>query len=74
MLKKNRDHVDNCIVEISQNTEKSFGVMRIFAVTQTPVKNLEKMIKRDAKLMDYGGDSDINNTWSPRNNQEEHRK
>ena len=34
----NRDHPDNSIVEISQNTEKSPGTLRRYAVTLTPVK------------------------------------
>ena len=32
------DHLNNCIIEIEQNTEKSPGHLR-FAVTQTPVKD-----------------------------------
>ena len=32
-------HPNNCIIEISQNTEKSPGDLRRLAVTQTPVKN-----------------------------------
>ena len=34
-----RDHQDNSIIKISQNTEKSPGDSRRFVVTQNPVKN-----------------------------------
>ena len=34
-----RDHPDNCIIKIGQNTEKSPGNLRSLAVTQTPVGN-----------------------------------
>ena len=35
---KNRDHQNDIIVVIDQNTKKSLGDLRRFAVTQTPVK------------------------------------
>ena len=35
----NQDHLDCCIVEIGQNTEKSPGNLRRLAVTQTNVKD-----------------------------------
>ena len=35
----NRDHLNYCMVEISQNTEKGPGDMRRIAVTQSPVKD-----------------------------------
>ena len=34
-----RDHPNDCIVEIVQNTKKSPGDLRRFAVTQNPVEN-----------------------------------
>ena len=34
-----RDHPNNTIITISQNTEKSPGDLRTLAVTQTPVRN-----------------------------------
>ena len=34
-----RDHLDNIIIKICQDTEKSPGDLRRFAVTQTPVEN-----------------------------------
>ena len=37
--RKNRDHSDYSIVKIGQNTEKSPGDLRRFAVTQTLVKS-----------------------------------
>ena len=33
------DHLNYCIVEIGQNTEKSSGDLRRLAFTQTPVKD-----------------------------------
>ena len=33
------DHLSNYIIEKGQNTEKSPGDLRTFAVTQTPVKD-----------------------------------
>ena len=33
------DHLNYCIIEIRQNTEKSPGDLRKLAATQTPVKN-----------------------------------
>ncbi len=33
------DHPNYCIIEISQNTEKSPGDLRRLAVSQTPVKD-----------------------------------
>ena len=36
--KKNRSNLDQSIVKIKQNTEKSPGDVRKFVVTQTPVK------------------------------------
>ena len=36
--RKNRNYPDNSIVEIAQNTEKSPGDPKRFAITQTPVK------------------------------------
>ena len=35
----NGDHLNYCIIEIDQNTEKSPGDSRRLAVTQTPVKD-----------------------------------
>ena len=35
------DHPDYIVIKIGQNIEKSSGNLRIFAVTQTPVKNHE---------------------------------
>ena len=35
----NKDHVNYSIVEIGENTEKSPGDFKRFAVTLTPVKN-----------------------------------
>ena len=41
--KRTSEHHPNCsIVEIGQNTEKSFGDLKRLAVTQTPVKNSQK--------------------------------
>ena len=37
--KTSEDHPNNCIIKISQNTEKSRGDLRILAVTQTPAKD-----------------------------------
>ena len=37
--KTSRDLPDYCIIMIGQNNEKSSGVLRRLAVTQTPVKN-----------------------------------
>ena len=34
-----RDHPDNRIIKINQNTKKSPGDLRRLAVTQTPVRN-----------------------------------
>ena len=34
-----RDHPGYSIVEIGQNTERSLGELRRFAITQTPVKD-----------------------------------
>ena len=34
------DHPDDGLIEIGQNTEKSPGDLRRFAVIQTPVRNL----------------------------------
>ena len=33
------DHLNYCIIEIGQNTEKSPGDLRRLAVTETPVKD-----------------------------------
>ena len=33
------DHPNNSIIKISQNTKKSFGDLRIFAVAQNPVRS-----------------------------------
>ena len=38
------DHLNNSIIENSQNTEKSSGDLRRLAVTQTPVKNHQLML------------------------------
>ena len=35
----NGDHPNYSIIEIDQNTEKSLGYLRRFAVSQTPVRN-----------------------------------
>ncbi len=40
-------HLNNSIVENSQNTEKSPGDLRRLAVTQTPVKNDQLMNQID---------------------------
>ena len=40
------DHSDNSIIKISQNTEKSHGNMRGFAVTQIPVEDHQFMLVR----------------------------
>ena len=37
--RKSRDHPDYSITKIAQNTKKSPGNLRKFAVNQTPVKN-----------------------------------
>ena len=37
--KSNGDHLNYSIIKIGQNTEKSPGDLRRFAVTQTPVEN-----------------------------------
>ena len=39
-----KDHTNQSIVDISQNTEKSPGDMRTLAVTQTPVKMIRNTI------------------------------
>ena len=39
-----RDHLNNIIVEIGQNTERSPGDLRRFAVTQTPVRTYRLML------------------------------
>ena len=36
-----RDHSNYRIIENGQNTEKSLGELRRFAVTQTPMKDLQ---------------------------------
>ena len=36
------DHAKYCIIEISQNTEKSPGDLKRLAVTQTPVKDHQR--------------------------------
>ena len=41
----NRDHIDNSILEICQNPEKSTGNLRRLAVTQTPVKDHQQTLK-----------------------------
>ena len=41
-----KEHLDYCIIKISQNTEKSPGVIRRLAVTQTPVKNHQETLAR----------------------------
>ena len=38
-IRLNWDHPNYCIIEIGQNTEKSPGNLRRFAVTQTPLKD-----------------------------------
>ena len=44
------DHPNYCIIENSQNTEKSPGDLRRFAVTQTPVKaHLAKLVRKTLK-------------------------
>ena len=40
------DHPNYCIFEISQNTEKSHGDLRWFAVTQIPVKDHQLILMR----------------------------
>ena len=42
--RKNRDHPDYSSVEIGQNSERSPGDPRRFAVTQTPVKDYQLML------------------------------
>ena len=44
------DHLDNCIIETGQNTEKTAGDLRRL-VTQTPVRNyqLNDAIKKSLK-------------------------
>ena len=39
-------HPNNCIFEIGQNTEKTPGDLRRFAVTQTPLKDHNYMAKK----------------------------
>ena len=39
-----RDHPNDSIVELSQNTTKSPGDLRRLVVTQTPVKNHQLMV------------------------------
>ena len=39
------DHRNYCIIEISQNTEKSPGDLRKLAVTKTPVRNHKLTLK-----------------------------
>ena len=39
-----RDHNDNSIIKIGQNTEKSPGDLRRLAITQTPVRNYRLML------------------------------
>ena len=39
IIMTNRDHPDDNIIKIDQNTEKSPGHLRRFAITQTPVKD-----------------------------------
>ena len=46
-----RDHPDNNIIKIDQNTEKSPGDLRRLTVSQTPLKNnqltwYEKLLKK----------------------------
>ena len=49
------DHLDNSIVEIGQNTEKSSGDLR-HAVTQTPVRNHQLML--EWKIQEGNNDTD----------------
>ena len=37
--KKTRDHLDDSIVKINQNTEKIHGDLKIIAVIQTPLND-----------------------------------
>ena len=43
---KGRGHPDYCIIKIGQNTEKSPGDLREFAITQTPVKDHQLALAR----------------------------
>ena len=42
--RKSRDHHDYSFIKIDQNTEKSPGNLRTFAVTKTPVRNHSLML------------------------------
>ena len=42
--RKSREHQDYIIIMIGQNTEKSPGDLKIFAVTQPPVRNHPVML------------------------------
>ena len=42
--RKNGNHPNYSIIKISQNTEKNSGDLRRLAVTQTPVKDHQKML------------------------------
>ena len=41
------DHTNYSIVEVGQNTEKSPGGLRRFAVTQTPVRSYQLTLVRE---------------------------
>ena len=58
-----RDHLNYSIVEISQDTEKSLGKMRRFALTQTPVSSHRLiMVWKLSKINDNNNDCSSSNS------------
>ena len=63
--KTNRDHPDNCIIKIGQNTEKSLGDLRRLTATQTLVRKypLTQVIKIDKEVNDNYNNNNNDRTF-----------